>query len=208
MDSDGFHDLVQRARGGDRRAMDATLERMRPLLEPLARRYADGARPVESTADLIQESCLRAWNRIETFEGADNDEETFAMFRVWIGNIVRRLGMDAKRNHRRKKRSPDQAILRLGAGTAEDTASPEGRIDPPARGPSPSSLVRTDEEVARVRAALERIQDETNAAIVRLHFLEGLNLAEVGTRLGMAKETVRRRFWATMSELRGELDDS
>ena len=206
MDLDGFHDLVRRAQGGDRRAMDAALAKLRPFLGPLASRYVDGARPVESTADLLQESCLRAWNKIDTFEGADNDEETFAMFRVWIGKIVRRLGMDAKRDRGRQKRSPDQAVLRLGAGAAGASTDLDAGINPPAGGPSPSSLVRTDEEVAKVRAALEKLQDETKASIVRMHFFEGQSLAKIAKSLGMGHETVRRRFWAAMRELRNEVD--
>lgn len=91
----GFQDLVRRAQDGDRAAMDRVLEILRPQLEPMARPYADPGRPVESTADLLQEACLRAWRKIDLFRQGEDDEETFRLFRAWIGQIVRRLSFTA-----------------------------------------------------------------------------------------------------------------
>ena len=145
--------------------MDRVLEDLRPCLEPIARPYADPGRPVESTADLLQESCLRAWQKIQSFHGGENDDETFAMFRSWIGQIVRRIGLTAQRDRQRLRRSPPEKVLRLTPWDASDTGDTGRRVDPISRDPTPSANARTDERIQRVQAALERVSDETNATI-------------------------------------------
>ena len=95
METQGFEELVRRAQAGDREAMDRVLEMLRPYLSRIAGPYVNPLRPVDSTADLLQESCLRAWHKIGSFQGGKGDEHTFEMFRSWIGQIVRRLGKDA-----------------------------------------------------------------------------------------------------------------
>jgi RNA polymerase sigma-70 factor (ECF subfamily) len=62
-------DLLQRARGGDRRALDLLFERHTPLL----RRWAAGrlprwARDAMETVDLVQDTMLAAFRNLESFE--------------------------------------------------------------------------------------------------------------------------------------------
>jgi DNA-directed RNA polymerase specialized sigma24 family protein len=74
MRPDGFAELVERARGGDRQALDALLARVRPWLEELAR-----GRPEAS--DLAQEAWLRAWQKLDQFHGGPDDAQALALFR-------------------------------------------------------------------------------------------------------------------------------
>lgn len=204
-DALGFHDLVRQAQEGDRKAMDQVLEVLRPLLEPLAHRYADPTKPVESTADLLQESCLRAWNKIDTFQGGQSDEETFAMFRAWVGQIVRRLGLDAKRNQGRQRRQPKQKLLRLDRPRQGDSTSSGASMQPVAREGTPSTYVRADEREERIREALKDLPDETNAVIVRMYVFDELGFAEIGERLGISDDAARLRYWATIEDLHHRL---
>jgi DNA-directed RNA polymerase specialized sigma24 family protein len=80
MHADGFHQLLRLAQAGDRAAMDRLFELIRPHLQDVARTYADSDRPDESASDLVQEAALRAWQAIGEFRGAENDDETLAMF--------------------------------------------------------------------------------------------------------------------------------
>jgi RNA polymerase sigma-70 factor (ECF subfamily) len=62
-------DLLQRARGGDRRALDLLFERHTPLL----RRWAAGrlprwARDAMETVDIVQDTMLAAFRNLEGFE--------------------------------------------------------------------------------------------------------------------------------------------
>lgn len=204
MEAEGFQGLVQRAQAGDRAAMDQVLEVLRPHLEPLARPFADPSRPAESTSDLLQDSCLRAWQKIDSFDGGQNDEETFAMFRAWLGQIVRRLGLNAKRDRAAKGRSPAERILplRLDGGDSAGLGSGPGLR---ARTPTPSAYVRAAETTQRIRGALDRLSDPMAARIVRMRFFEGLTIPQISERLGLSPVQVRERHRSAMRRLRREI---
>lgn len=201
MVSKGFHDLVRRAQAGDRRAMDQVLETLRPHLERLAHAYANPARPVESTSDLVQKSCLRAWQGMEDFEGGKDDEQTFGMFRAWIGRIVRNLGLNSQRDLQAERRRPAKKILAVGAKKQGQTTRHGGGLDPPAPDPTPSAQVRGIERAQQVRDALAGLSDQMAAGIVRMHFFEGLPLREIAERLGLTHNQVRDRYRASMRRL-------
>lgn len=186
--------------------MDRVLDMLRPQIEPIARQYADPARSSQSTADLLQESCLRAWNRIGSFQGGKNDHETFAMFRAWIGQIVRRLGMNAKRDLERQRRKPDGGFARLAETRPTDTGG-RGAIEPSGENPSPSAAARGAEFGRQIVDRLDGLPDRTNATIVKMHVFEGLSFTQISERLGMAYETARERYWATVNQLQLDLKD-
>ena len=202
---EGFHDLARRARDGDREAMDHVLVRLRPYLGEIARTYADPARPVGSTTDLVQESCLRAWSKIGDFRGGEDDEETFALFRAWMGRIVRNLGLNSLRDLAAAKRDGGRRPLRLDPNLADPAGARLAVIDPPAPSEAPSSIVRSEERHERVRAAIAALPDELGAAIVRMHYFEGLRLFEIARRLDLGYDRVRDGFRGSMRILRKEL---
>ena len=199
--SDGFQALVRKAQGGDRAAMDKVLEILRPELGPLASPFADPVRPVESTADLLQESCLRAWKKIGTFQGSDSDEETFSMFCAWVGQIVRRQGLTARRDRERQKRNPEMKVLSLQGKRPGQATTGGAGIDPPARDPSPSVHASVDERTERVHEALSRLEDQTDAAILKMRLLEGLDLSEIARRLDLGYKKVWNRYQSTLKWL-------
>ena len=206
-DSRGFHDLLRKAQEGDREAMDRVIEIFRPYMDKVAGSYADPVRPLESTADLVQDSCLRAWNKIASFEGDGTDEEIYETFRAWIAQIVRRHGMDAKRDLQRQRRSPAERILRLDVASPGISTTSGGAVQPLAREGTPSANVRASERAERVRAALAGLPDETDAAIVRMYFFERLKLTQIAERLTLPYMHVRDRYWKTMGRLEGDLRD-
>jgi RNA polymerase sigma factor (sigma-70 family) len=197
MMSDGFHDLIVRARGGDREAMDQVLSILRPQLESLARLYADPSRPAQSTADLLQECCVRAWQKIGSFEGGEDDGETFAMFRAWMGQIVRRLGMNAHRDRSAGGRIPPSKVRPLNPAGEENPA--------PASTRTPSAYVGAGERAQRIREALDELPDALAADIVRMRFFDGLTIPQISERIGLSPVRVRERHRSAMRRLRREL---
>ena len=187
--------------------MDQVLEVLQPLLEPLAHKFADPVRPVQSTTDLLQESCLRAWTKIDSFEGGSTDEETFAMFRAWVGQIVRRIGIDARRTRGRQRRQPKKKVLRLDLPRPGETTTSGASIQPEAPGGSPSTYVRADERNDLIREALKNLPDEESAAIVRMYVFDELNFAQIGERLGISDDAARLRYWATIDVLHRRLKE-
>ena len=205
MNSPGFHDLVRKAQAGDREAMDKVLDLLHTHLEYLARPFADPSRPAESTSDLLQDSCLRAWQKLGSFKGGKNDEETFAMFRAWIGTIVRRLGINARRDGSRQRRRPPNKILHLGSPPPGKTPSTISKLDAPSPDPTPSANVRVDERSRKIEVALESLSDPMDTAIVRMRFYDGLTLVQVSERLGVGYEQVKERYRAAIRRLEGDL---
>lgn len=205
MSTGGFEELVKKAQAGDRKAMDGVLAVLDPYLRKIASTYADPVRPVKSTMDLLQISIIRAWENIESFEGGDGDEETFALFRAWVAQIVRRTGINAKRERHADRRSGKQKVLRIGprSGGAQTTAA--GKMDPASPGPSPSGAVRMDERMERIEEALRKLPRKSDAEIVRMHFFGGMALPEVAEKLDMKYNYVRDRFRVSMQRLQNDL---
>ena len=205
----GFQGLVQAARGGDRSAMDRVLEIMRPHLESLARMYSDPRRPSESSNDLLQETCVRAWKKIDTFQGADNDEETFAMFRVWMGQIVRRPGMNAARDGATGGRIPPDKLKRLGTAGGNSTAGGRGGAGQaiPATTKTPSAHVSATEMARHIRQALDALEDETAASIVRMRYFDGLTIPQIADQMDMTPVRVRERYRSAMRRLKRDLGE-
>lgn len=199
--------LVGRAKEGSREAMDELLTVLRPHLENLARRYADAAHASESTSDLVQEAWLRAWQKIDQFQGGRDDAETLAMFRAWAGQIVHRLGINAKRDRQAAKRAPaGRAVLPLSARRGGTTGR-RRRTSPAAADPSPSACMARSEETRRVQDALAKLDDKLDRDIVRLRVFEGLTLRETASRLGITVDQVRGRFQSALRQLERELGE-
>src|SRR2546428_198233 len=116
-------DNLKLAQNGDRQALDRFLAVLRPHLEEMAHHYAQASCSSESTADLVQESVLRVWQRLHQFRGEKDNEQTARMFWDWMSQIVRHLAFDKQREQNAQRRKPPQRILRLGQAGASETTS-------------------------------------------------------------------------------------
>ena len=204
MNSAGFLALLEKARSGDQTAIEQVLRTFRPHLMRLAGDFSDRKDPSLSASDLVQDACLRAWNKLDTFTGANSDEAAFAAFRSWISEILRRVAMNARRDRARKRRRPPNGIVPI-ASSPNTTSSTPAAPEPAALDRSPSSIVRRDELSLVLTSALEKIPDPKDAEIVRMIMSGGLTLAEVSRRLGMDYENVRYRFHSTLRRLQAAL---
>jgi RNA polymerase sigma-70 factor (ECF subfamily) len=201
----GFQDLLRRAQAGDEQAFADLLNMLRPWLDDLTRRYAAGPAD-ESASDLGQEARLRVWQKLGQFRGADDEDQALAMFKVWVAQIVRRVGLNARRDHSAQRRKPPGKLKALDPATSSADSRPGEGVDPPARGHTPSSNAAGAEQSDRLRAALDRLEDATDRAIVRLRFFEGLSLRQIAERLDVNAEKVRQRYHAVLRRLERELE--
>src|SRR5438067_442040 len=108
-----FHDLIAHAQAGDRAGTEELFALIRPWLEQLARRYTRVQDLDASISDLVQEAWLRAWQKLDQFQGVDGEEQSQAMFRAWLARIVSRLGLNAVRDRDAKQRMPPGKLLPL-----------------------------------------------------------------------------------------------
>jgi RNA polymerase sigma-70 factor (ECF subfamily) len=137
-------DLLERARAGDQAALNTLLARHLPRL----RRWASGrlprwARDVADTQDLVQETLLQTFKRIDRFE-ARGDGALQAYLRQGVLNRIRD-------EFRRAGRRPPNAEL--------DSQAPDS-------GRSPLEEAIGSQAVERYEQALQRLRAEDREAII------------------------------------------
>lgn len=161
--------LLQRAQGGDREAVNLLMARYLPRL----RRWASGrlpraARDLADTTDLVQNTLLRTFKRIETVQ-AGRDQGLQAYLRRAVINGIRD---ELRRTHRRPRLDPLDAAY----------------ADP---GPSPLELAIGQETVDRYERALAALRPhERDAVVARIDL--GCTYAEVAKMLGKPSSNAAR----------------
>jgi RNA polymerase sigma-70 factor (ECF subfamily) len=153
--------LLARAREGDERAMNDLFTRYLPLL----RRWASGrlprwARDMADTPDLVQETLLRTFSKIDSF-----DHRGEGAFQAYLRQaVMNRIRDELRRAHRRPE----------GVGIDADV-----RDD----GPSPLETAIGAETLDRYDAAIEKLSDDDRELIVARVEL-GLTYSEVAAATG------------------------
>ena len=176
--------LLHRAKAGDADAVEQLIARYLPRL----RRWASGrlpvwARDLADTADLVQETLVRTFSRIEHFEPRGE---------AALQGYLRQAVMNRIRDELRKaKRRPQ--FEPVDTGVEDPEASPLERL-----------IGR--EAVARYEAALERLKpSDRNVVVARLEL--GLDNQELASALGKpspnaARMAVERAFLRLAAEMR------
>lgn len=157
--------LVHRAQAGERRAFSALVERHQDVVFRACYRILGNRQDAE---DAAQESFVRAYERLDGFEGRSS-------FKTW----VTRLAVNTSLNERAKR------------GRAEREIPPEAA--PANAGDDPEARAISSEVSEQVREALLLVGDNHRAAVV-LKDLEGHSFAEAGEILGVPEATAR--VWA------------
>ena len=205
MDTDrsGFEALLRKAQGGDHSDMRELLEFVRPHLQRVAMKYVDDRDAAETVSDLVQESWVLAWDRLDQFVGAETDEDTWTMFLAWSARIVRNAGLQAMRYRGRQKRQAPGDRVRLRTGGESTLAG--GGIEPRSPDPTASAVARDKEQALQVREALDSIDDVVVKEVVRLCFFDGLSYREIAEVLDLTYDQVRDRFHRGMVKIRSRL---
>ena len=126
---------------------------------------------VEDAADLTQDTFLRAYSRLHTYQFGRS-------FLAWIRRIATNLCID----HIRQRGAPEVSL--------EEQL--ESGVQHPARDRSdrPAERVEMAEDSRRVLAAVQRLPERQRAVLVLRH-VEGLKLEEIATALRMPLGTVK-----------------
>lgn len=177
-------DLLERAKAGDRQALDTLIARYLPRL----RRWAHGrlpswARDLAETQDLVQETVFKAFTQVEQFEVRGEGALQAYLRQALINRI----------------RSEMRRVGRRPEATALDTQTQDA-------GPSPLEAAIGREAVERYEAALSRLRAEDREAIIgRLEL--GLTNEELADALGKptpnaARMAVERALLRLAKEMR------
>jgi RNA polymerase sigma factor (TIGR02999 family) len=164
-------ELLARARGGDRAAMDQLVALLYPELHRMARaRLARNATiTLLDTTGMVHETYLRLHkaSRIEA--------ESHGQFMAYVAQVMRSVIVDFARKRRADRR---------GGGAAEVTLSTE-LIE---------GMPSTDDEIVRINDALLELEstDPRLKQLVEMRYFVGLGDPEIAEALGITDRTVRR----------------
>lgn len=167
-------ELIRRARQGDEAALGSLLAEHRDHL----RQLADRALPPRLKArvdasDIVQQTCLSIFRQIAEFDGTDP-----AQFVAWVRKMHARNIQNVLRDQLQTQRRGD--------GWEE---SLDGQDLNAAQQATPSQQAVLHEDALQLAHALERLPEDERA-VLRLRYLEGRTLAQVGDDLGLTKDAV------------------
>jgi RNA polymerase sigma-70 factor (ECF subfamily) len=175
---------VGRARAGDAEAFRVLVERhSRPLFR-LAYRLTRNEQDAE---DVVQETFLKAYRRLDQFESRAN-------FGSWLYRIAANCAMDLLRGRARR----EEQALPQGPGE-------EGELMPlAASDPGPDRIAQAFELRRRIGAAMSRLSPLERAAFVLRHF-EELSTREIGEALGLESGAVKQGVFRAVRKMRAAL---
>lgn len=177
--------LVQRAKGGDRAALDTLTERYYPRLRRIVSvRIGARLRRYLETSDILSDAFRKAIEIFDRFEMRDEG----SLVR-WLGQIAEGQIRDAVDRMDAKKRDP---------GRERPIAAGDGRAD---NDPKDSTRRRPDaaasrrEEEARIENALDRLEPHYREVILARDF-EGLGWEEVAQVANRPSADAARMLYA------------
>ena len=175
--SDSDRTLLFKAREGDGGALAELLARSRPSLERYVQaRVLGAARGTCETEDVVEETTLRALQKLEHFEWRDERS-----FQRWLCAIAQRVILE---HARRRRRLPGQ----LGQEPAAPTLAA-------------SRLLRREERFRRLEGALDGLSD-SHREVIFLARIEGLKIREIAERLGRSPEAVKKLLSRGLEKLK------
>jgi RNA polymerase sigma-70 factor (ECF subfamily) len=132
--------------------------------------------------DLVQEVCIKAFAHLDRLE-------TMEYPRAWLLKVMYHLFVD---NKRREERSAiDAAATGQDAGQPETLDSGEASLD---------ELIDRSQNIERVLNAM-RCLDPDQCALVAMHDVEGVSIAELCAMTGQPAGTIRSQLHRTRRKL-------
>ena len=178
-------ELVRRCLGGDRASFDTLVARCYRGIYAMLYQMTGSA---EDASDLTQETFVRAYSRLDTFELG-------RPFMAWVRRIAANICIDQQRRHK----TPSLSLEQAGESGLElaDTSP----------GSSPQRALETADDSVRVMAAVQKLPANQRTVVILRH-LEGMTLEEISRALQMPLGTVKVNLFRArqrVRELVGEL---
>jgi RNA polymerase sigma-70 factor, ECF subfamily len=169
--------LVERVRAGDAAAFELIMRRHNRRLFRLARSVLRNAAEAE---DVVQETYVRAFAKLDDFKGPDG-------FPAWLARIAYNEALGRARGAERVVSLHDYVSDGDGDGDArhlETMTSPH---------PDPERLTGYGELRRMLEDAIDALPDDFRAVFV-LRAVEGMSVAETAAALSIPPETVKTRL--------------
>jgi RNA polymerase sigma-70 factor (ECF subfamily) len=142
----------------------------------------------QDAEDVVQESFLRAWRRLDEFESR-------AAFGTWVYRIAANCALDTLRARQRQGERQEE-IGQAGTDPLLSVPSPD---------PLPDRLAESGQTGDRMRAAMDMLSDTERAAFVMRHF-EERSIEEIGRTLGVKQNAAKQSIFRAVRKLRRALE--
>lgn len=177
--------LIHRAKEGSQDALDRLFGRYGERLLALVRlRLGPGLRPQIESQDVLQETLLNAFRRIDQFEGSG--ERTLM---AWLGAIARNVIRDQVDYHHRERRDAKRQVPLGEIGEVV-----ESRIR------DEVSRVALHEKSVLLERAIEEL-DPDRREVILLRSFEELTFPEIAERTGRTADACRMMYRRTRTSL-------
>jgi RNA polymerase sigma-70 factor (ECF subfamily) len=173
---------AERARGGNASAFRELVDRSHETVFRLAAAQT-GDR--DEAADVVQETYIRAWERI-------GDLRDGAAVTAWLARIARNAAHERRRSWWSRIRAPLDA-------------APEERLAGGGERPAADAALEAAERADAVRRALARLP-EKHRAVLALREVEGMTYEDIAAALGVPVGTVESRLHRARRALAGRLE--
>jgi RNA polymerase sigma-70 factor (ECF subfamily) len=193
-------DLLERARAGDKVALDRLFAACRNYALILARTQLESwVRAKVDPSDLVQQSMLEAYRGFDKFQG-----RTEAEWLAWLKKILTHNAVDFARHYggADKRRASREVSIDCGGSSSANHA-----LEPAQKGLSPSEQLMLHERELRVAEALARLPAD-HREVIMLRNLQSLTFEEVAGRMGRTRPAVQMLWMRAIKGLQALLQES
>ena len=176
--------VIERVRAGDTETFQVLVERHSHAVFRLAYRMTGNE---EDAEDVVQETFLRAFRRLNQFAGQ-------ASFAVWLHRIAANCSLDLLRQRRRQ----------ATAGVLRSPHPPETLDLLPGPTPTPDRAMANAETQQQVQTALDALSPQERAAFVLRHF-ENRSIADISAALGLRVSAAKHSVFRAVQKMRQAL---
>jgi len=185
--------LLEQVRRGDRGALGELLGAHHKQVYHVCLRMVSNA---ADAADLAQDVLVKAMQHIGSFQ--ENSR-----FGTWLVRIAMNVSISHLRKRKVRKAASLETPIAGDAGAGEQGAELKSMIRDE-REPGAEHRVETSEQINRVMAALERL-DESLKSVILLRDLQEMDYQQIADVLGVPLGTVKSRLFRARLALRQEV---
>jgi RNA polymerase sigma-70 factor (ECF subfamily) len=193
-----FEQLLQAAKAGSKEALGQMLEPYWEQLHLIAQRCLDRRchlRPKGSGSDLVQDTMMVAVKQFHQFQGHDAAE-----LLAWLSYLLFQQLRDFRRRYEATSKRAVAREVSLDWGDLTRTDQARMASDDVA----PENEATLQDEIQRVRAALERLPTHYQEVLV-LKFRHDCSYEQIGRRIGRPRHAARMLCCRAVQKVRTEL---
>ena len=182
---DSIAALIQQARAGSEEAVGELISTVRTYLLLVANQETDlRLKSKVAASDIVQDACLRAHQRFDSFRGT-----TEAELRAWMRTVLLNSLSDSRRKYvLAKKRQASREI-----GPTDELGVPSGEM-------TPKSAAMAREEADLLRLAMDQLSDE-HRQVLQLRNWELLPFQTIGEQMSRSEDAAQKLWSRALREL-------